>query len=561
MVDDRDVVRAQPAREVLRPAVEPCRPRVLDERSQRGHRTVCRNSWPPSIRRTSSCLPSSSSCSICVCVGSPGIFSTRKWRSATARDLRQVRDRDHLRPLREAPQRLARRRAPSRRRCPRRSRRRPSSRRRRRPRSRARSARARRPRPSRRPARTGSPAVGPDQERHLVRRRSRPASRSRELDPELAVAEADAVQLGRDRGPRTRPPRRRAAFASSAASLRRALLGRRERRAGRLRADRRRPPARPARPVLRRRARAAPRRSRSRKRRLASAIRSSSDSTCSSRSGLGVERVEKPPQLARRLAQSELGVAQLIPRRASSSGAIAGDRGERPLRLPPRAQPRPRPPPGRAPPRPRPRRLRELGHVPEPLPLGAQRRPRRPASARRCPRRARAARRAAPPSAAAPLRQLLVPSTRRASSRQASARRSARRSQLLLAGERVEDVELVRRAARAAAARTGRTSRSAARAAAASPPALRSGPTRRRACGRPRRHAPREDEPLLVLRAAARRAPRARPRRAAPPAASSSASTYASSAARPDVAPRRPSRRAGARSPGRGSSCRRRSRR
>jgi hypothetical protein len=83
VVDDRDVVRFQPAREVLGPPVEPSRPRVLDERSKRGHRTVCRNSWPPSIRRTSSCLPSSSSCSIRVCVGSPGTFWTLKWRSAT----------------------------------------------------------------------------------------------------------------------------------------------------------------------------------------------------------------------------------------------------------------------------------------------------------------------------------------------------------------------------------------------------------------------------------------------------------------------------------------------
>ena len=83
VVDDRDVVRSQPADEVLRPPVEPRRARVLDEGSQRGHRTVCRNSWPPSIRRISSCRRSSSSCSIRVCVGSPGIFSTLKCRSAT----------------------------------------------------------------------------------------------------------------------------------------------------------------------------------------------------------------------------------------------------------------------------------------------------------------------------------------------------------------------------------------------------------------------------------------------------------------------------------------------
>ena len=40
-----------------------------------------------------------------VCVGSPGTFSTRKWRVGDARDLREVRDREHLGALGEALQR------------------------------------------------------------------------------------------------------------------------------------------------------------------------------------------------------------------------------------------------------------------------------------------------------------------------------------------------------------------------------------------------------------------------------------------------------------------------
>ena len=64
------------------------------------------NSAPPSIRSSSSRRCASSSGSIRVCVGSPGTFSTRKWRSATLAICGQVRDRDDLRPLGEPAQGL-----------------------------------------------------------------------------------------------------------------------------------------------------------------------------------------------------------------------------------------------------------------------------------------------------------------------------------------------------------------------------------------------------------------------------------------------------------------------
>ena len=63
------------------------------------------NSAPPAMRSISSRRRRSSSSSIRVCVGSPGTFSTRKCVVGDARDLREVRDREHLRPLREALER------------------------------------------------------------------------------------------------------------------------------------------------------------------------------------------------------------------------------------------------------------------------------------------------------------------------------------------------------------------------------------------------------------------------------------------------------------------------
>src|SRR5205807_2354724 len=81
VVDDRDVVGPQPADEVLRAPVETRMAGVLDERAH--VRTDERNSAPPSILWSSSPRSLSDSGWIRVWVGSPGTFSTRKWRSAT----------------------------------------------------------------------------------------------------------------------------------------------------------------------------------------------------------------------------------------------------------------------------------------------------------------------------------------------------------------------------------------------------------------------------------------------------------------------------------------------
>ena len=169
----------EPLDEVLRAPSEPRRPGVLDEAHRIGLIAAReRNSRPPSIRSSSSRRSSSSSS-----------LDPRVRRVARhlldaevplgeARDLREVRDRDHLRALGEPAQRRRRRRARSCRRCPRRSRRRRASRRRRPRRSRARRARARRPTPSRRPGRTGGRGSG-GSGRRPRRRRSAPGSRSR----------------------------------------------------------------------------------------------------------------------------------------------------------------------------------------------------------------------------------------------------------------------------------------------------------------------------------------------------------------------------------------------
>src|SRR5207245_2598031 len=52
VVDDRNVVRREPAGQVLRAPVDASRPDELDETHRR---TVERNSWPPSMRSISSC--------------------------------------------------------------------------------------------------------------------------------------------------------------------------------------------------------------------------------------------------------------------------------------------------------------------------------------------------------------------------------------------------------------------------------------------------------------------------------------------------------------------------
>ena len=78
VVDDRDVVRAEPAHELLRPLAEPRRAGVLDQAVHPIRSSSAEmNSLPPSIRSSSSRRCASSSSSIRVWVGSPGIFSTR----------------------------------------------------------------------------------------------------------------------------------------------------------------------------------------------------------------------------------------------------------------------------------------------------------------------------------------------------------------------------------------------------------------------------------------------------------------------------------------------------
>ena len=265
-----------------------------------------------------------------------------------------------------------------------------------------------------------------------------------QLGPELALAEADAVQLGCDRVRERRRPQPPARFDSSLGERLDSRLGLGQRRARPPQRDRRRPRAQPARLAPRPRARAAPRSVSQRKRRLRVGDPLELGLDLLEPVGLGLERVEEPPQLERRLAQAKLGVAQLVaPRRRApgasrSTGAsdALGCCGEsRRARHPRRA--RALPPRGRA-------------ASASSVTCRSRSRSARsdvlasPGSSPPCPRRARAARRAAPPR---PPRRALSSSCRRRaapSSRQASAQLRAQ-PQLLLADERVEDVELVRR--------------------------------------------------------------------------------------------------------------------
>ena len=75
VVDDRDVLGAEAAHELLRPPAEPRRACVLDEAVHLMAEEM--NSLPPSMRSSSSRRCASSSSSIRVYVGSPGTFSTR----------------------------------------------------------------------------------------------------------------------------------------------------------------------------------------------------------------------------------------------------------------------------------------------------------------------------------------------------------------------------------------------------------------------------------------------------------------------------------------------------
>ena len=171
------------------------------------------NSLPPSIRSSSSrrCALRAARSS---CVSGRPAPSPRDSGVGDARDLGQVRDREHLRALRE----------PLQRRCDRVRRlaadassisstpssvshREPCLRR---PRSRARRARARRPTRSRRPARTGARRSAEIRKDGLVGT-GRPGIALAQLDAELALAHPDAPQLLRhgagERGGRHLPGR------------------------------------------------------------------------------------------------------------------------------------------------------------------------------------------------------------------------------------------------------------------------------------------------------------------------------------------------------------------
>src|SRR6185503_2237211 len=82
VVDDRDVAWPEAADEVLGAAAEARPAGELDE-AHRSCWTAAMNCSPPSMRCSSSRRSSSPSSAIVVCVGSPGTFSTRKWRSAS----------------------------------------------------------------------------------------------------------------------------------------------------------------------------------------------------------------------------------------------------------------------------------------------------------------------------------------------------------------------------------------------------------------------------------------------------------------------------------------------
>ena len=276
-----------------------------------------------------------------------------------------------------------------------------------------------------------------------------------------------------------------------------------------------------------RRVRAARRSERASKRRLSSAIRSSSLSTSSSAPGSASSEARKRrrslPTSRRRSSTSrsssparELG-REPLERRQRALGA----RGERP--------PRPLRPPARsalsAPPPPRPSSL----DVTQPLALRAELVLVARRRALRFPRRALELREpsrdgvgVARQLLVAPARSCELPPRRRASRRRSSCS-SRRTRRARRAGTR---------AARAGAARTGPTSRSGARLPRPRPPARPPGPMHRRACDRRRRPAARARDPPR-LRGAAPRARRRSSSSKKPSGTSSSASTYASVAVRP----------------------------
>ena len=141
--------------------------------------------------------------------------------------------------------------------------------------------------------------------------------------------------------------------------------------------------------------------------------------------GLGLERGEKGAELGGCLAQPQLDVAQLVPGTLELGGEPL-ERRDRPLGQSDEARRalallRRQRLAGRS------DALRELGHVAQALALVAQASPRCRARAPRCPRRAPAALLVAPAAAAAPWSAPRAGAVRRASSRQAR-RSAARRS-------------------------------------------------------------------------------------------------------------------------------------
>ena len=433
------------------------------------------------------------SCSMRVCVGSPGIFSTLKCRSATLAICGQVRDRDHLRALAEPAQRLAdrvRRLAADARvdlveddRLP--------------PPTAAIASAIRESSPPEAVWATGAngrPCVRADEERSLVGA-GRAGLALVQLDPELALAEPDAVELGLDclreglgsgapvlRQPLRQAPAARFSALASAAGCRleriRAVLERRELR----RAPRRA------------RARSSPYDSH-RKRRFVVGDPLELGLDLLEPVGLGFERVEEPPQLERRLAQAQLGVSQLVG-------------GPRELR----ARSRPPPPSARSARPTRPRRLRPpRARAPAPPAPAASASSLTWRSRSRSPRSASSASGARPSvsstsarssasrasSAAAPWlssswRRRAAPSSRQA------ARSSARSRSCSSPDERVEDVELVRGPGETALLELA-GHRDQPLAGRGEILARRASAPRVRASAAVGEHAPGEHEPLLVL--------------------------------------------------------------
>ena len=446
VVDDRDVVRARAGltRSFVRlpSRAGPVYSTSGSSAARRGtpRRRACARAPRAAARRRG--------CSIRVCVGSPGTFSTRKCAVGDARDLRQVRDRDHLRALGEPPQRLGdgvRGRAADARvdlveddRLAARD-----------GRDRERDPRQLAARGRLGDGRERQAGVRPDQERRPRRRPPRPASRSRSStrnSPSPMPTPRSSSATAAANGSRGRGPRGAQLVAASVAASASAAAAPRPPRAGRAALERGELRARLGRTLEQ----------------LLVASRSGSGA----RVGDPVELAPRPPRAgrARPRARRGSGADRSRPRagaarrraarrrvrassgasRSSGASARSARGGERRGAVAVLGSERL----GRGP-----RALGELGDVAKPLALGAQLVLASPARGPRCPRRARAAPRAAPPRR-----------RRRARARRAgAARRSARARRAVprraAAAARRRRTRRARRAgtraARAAAARTG----------------------------------------------------------------------------------------------------------